>query len=310
MIETQGNPESNRLQAGVTAEDLEAAVRCSGYPLQRVVAEELLCDFRVTEEWGYLDRESKEHRTLDVFGFRRLSEKTGLWLSTALLVECKRSELPYVFFEAAAPEVPREFPAVAGLHGKTPELHVGGVGSRSVPVAEFLRLADFAFVSQGPPVCNSFARTERKGKDLDLSGAVPFNQVVLPLVSALEHFINQHKSVGSREAVSACLALPICVIDGPMVSVKGGPEAPRIAMCPWVRVVRQEAAEERNWPSWRYYVVDFVHCAYLRTFLRDHLLPFAGQFAERALAQEQFLRAGKASVPDFDAWTFQDLRPV
>jgi hypothetical protein len=310
MTEADGNPESNQLQAGVTAEDLEAAVRSSGYPLQRVVAEELLRDFRVIEEWGYLDRESKEHRTLDVFGFRRLSEATGLWLSTALLVECKRSDLPFVFFEAAAPVVPSEFPAVAGLNGKTPELHVDGVGSRSAPVAEFLRLADFGFVSHGPPVCSSFARTERKGKELDLSGAVPFNQVVLPLVSALQHFINQQKAVGSRDATSACLALPICVIDGPMVSVQGGPETPRLAMCPWVRVVRQEAAEERHWMSWRYYVVDFVHRAYLGKFIRDHLLPFADQFAERALSREQLLRAGKASVPNFDAWMFQDLRPI
>lgn len=270
MTKTDGNPEANQLPAGVTAEQLEAAVRNSGYPLQRVVAEELLRDFKVTEEWGYLDRESKEHRTLDVFGIRRLSENAGLWLSIAVLVECKRSDLPWVFFEAAAPEVPREFPAVAGLHGKTPEIHVPGIGSRSAPVAEFLRLADFGFVSHGPPVCSSFARTERKGKEFDLSGAVPFNQVVLPLVSSLHHFIEQHKSVGSRDAVSACLALPICVVDGAMVSVQGGPETPRLGMCPWVRVVRQEAAQERHWMSWRYYVVDFVHRAYLATFIKDH----------------------------------------
>jgi hypothetical protein len=311
MTETHDNPESNRLQAGVTAEDLEAAVRSSGYPLQRVVAQELLCDFRVTEEWGYLDRESKEHRTLDVFGFRLLSETTGLRLSTVLLVECKRSDLPHMFFEAAAPEVPREFPVVAGLRGRAPELHVDGAGFRPVPVAEFMRLADFAFVSQSPPVvCNSFAKVERKGKGLDLSGATPFNQVVLPLVSALQHLINQYKSAGSRDPVPACLALPICVIDGPMVLVQGGPVDPRIAMCPWIRVVRQEAVEESHWMSCRYYVVDFVHRAYLQTFLRDHLLPFVDQFAERALAQEQLLRAGKASVPNFDAWTFQDLRSV
>ena len=310
MTETDGNPESNRLQAGVTAGQLEAAVRNSGYPLQRVVAEELLRDFKVHEEWGYLDRESKEHRTLDVFGLRRLSDNTGLWLSTAVLVECKRSELPFVFFEAATPEIPREFPPVAGLHGKTPDIQVAGVGSRSAPVAELLRLADFEFVSHGPPVCSSFAKTERKGKEFDLSGSVLFNQVILPLVSALQHFIEQHKSVGSGSAVSACLALPICVLDGPMVSVQGGPEAPRLAMCPWVRVVRQEAVQERHWMSWRYYVVDFVHRAYLAAFIKDHLLPFADQFAERALSQEQILLAGKASVPALDTWTFQELRPV
>ncbi|HEX3529700.1 MAG TPA: hypothetical protein VH988_21795 [Thermoanaerobaculia bacterium] len=196
MTKTDGNPDSNRLQAGVSAEQLEAAVRKSGYPLQRVVAEELLRDFNVSEEWGYLDRESREHRALDVFGFRRLNDDTaGLWLSTAVLVECKRSGLTFVFFEAAASKVPREFPAVAGLHGKTPEINVAGVGSSSAPEAELLRLADLELVSHGPPVCSSFAKTEPKGKALDLSGTVLFNQFIFPLVSA-ERQVRRPSTVG------------------------------------------------------------------------------------------------------------------
>ena len=33
----------------------------------------------------------------DVFAFKRLSDTTGLSLNLALLVECKRSYLPFVF---------------------------------------------------------------------------------------------------------------------------------------------------------------------------------------------------------------------
>jgi hypothetical protein len=305
------NPEANRLSAGVTVEQLETAVHASGYPLQRVVAEELLPDFSVTEEWGYLDRESGAHRGLDLLAYREIRETAQLLLRAALLVECKRSDLPYVFFEAAAPGLPREFPVVAGLHGNALDVRVQGVGSRSSPVAEFLRLADFPFVSNGPPVCASFARAERKGKGkrLDLSGSVPFNQVILPLVSALQHFIRQHKHAGSRTAVSTCVALPVCVVDAPMVSVKGAPGDSQLTMSPWIRAVRQEAVEERHGMSWRYYVVDFVHRAYLSRFVKDHLLPFAEQFAERALAGQQLLRAGQAQVPDLDHWKFEDLRP-
>jgi hypothetical protein len=232
------NPEANRLLAGVSVEHLEEAIRVSGYPLQRVVAQELQSVFSVTEEWGYLDRGSKEHRALDVFAYRNLGEADTVLLGAALLVECKRSDLPYVFFEAAALMTPREFPVVAGLHGKTLSLHVDGHGSRSATVTEFLKLTDFPFVCNGPPVCSSFARAERKGERLDLSGSVPFNQVVLPLVSAVQHFIRQYKEVGSGIAFGAFLALPICVVDGPMVSVTGGPEDLRLNMSPWIRVVR------------------------------------------------------------------------
>lgn len=310
MLKADGNPDSNCLKEGVTAAQLELAVRTSGYPLQRVVAEQLLGVFEVTEEWGYVDRETKEHRALDIFAFRRLRESARLWVNLALLVECKRSDLPFVFFEAAAPRVPREFPIVAGLRGKTPEIHVTGVGSKSAPASRFLGLHDFPFVSSAPPTCSAFARAERKGKELDLSGTVPFNQVVLPLVSAVQHFVNLQKTVGSQTAVPACLAHPICVVDAPMVLAQGGPEAPGLTMCPWVRVVRQEAAKERDEGFWRHYVVDFVHRAYLTTFVHQHLLPFAEQFAERAVSVESLLSEGKARVPDFNEWKFEELRPL
>jgi hypothetical protein len=308
--EADGNPAANQLPSGLNPDQLEKAVAVSGYPLQRVVAEQLSRDFKVTEEWGFLDRESGEHRTLDVLAYRSLRETVETWLSVALLIECKRSDLPYVFFEAAAPIAPRDFPIVAGLGGKTPDVVVVGIASRASSVAEILRLADLPFVSKGPPVCSSFARAERKGNGLDLSGSVPFNQVILPLISALHHFAKQQKDVGSRTAISACLAVPICVVDGPMVLVKGGPEDSQLSMCPWVRVVRQEAVEERQWLSSRLYVVDFVHRSYLGTFVLERLLPFAEVFADRASSAQGVLRAGKAGVPSLEQWSLADVRAV
>lgn len=311
MIEqTDGNPPENRLAAGASADKLSEAVRLSGYPLQQIVAQHLASDFSITEEWGYLDRESGEHRALDVFARRDVSKTNQLWVDVALLVECKRSDLPYVFFEAAVPRIPKEFPVIAGLYGRSLDVAQKGIGSRSAPVAEFLKLADFPFVSNGPAECNSFTRAERKGKKLDLSGSVPFNQVVLPLISSLEHFVRMYKNVGVESALPVCLSLPICVVDGPMVSVKGGPGDPQLSMSPWIRVVRQEATEERHFMSWRYYVVDFVHRAYLTTFVRQNLQHFAQQFMQRVSAGEKLLRDRKALVPNLEEWEFGDLRPV
>jgi|SRR5450759_4078027 len=309
MLQSEGNPESNRLKDGMTDVQLEAAVRLSGYPLQRVVAEQLLGAFEVTEEWGYVDRETDDRRALDVFAYKRLRETPRLWVSLALLVECKRSDLPFVFFAAAAPRVPHEFPVVAGLRGRAPEIHVKGVGSTSAPASRRLGLHDFSFVSAGPTTCSSFTRAERKGKELDLSGSVPFNHVVLPLIGALKHFLDLQKTIGSQSMVPACLAHPICVIDAPMILVEGGPEAARLTMCPWVRVVRQEAIKEKNEGFWRHYVIDCVHRGYVTTFVHQHLLPFAEQFAERAASVDAILSEGKAGVPSLSEWHFADLQP-
>ncbi len=310
MRTTSDNPATNQLLGGVTLEQLEQAVKISGYLLQRVVAEQLLDDFHVTEEWGYNDRETKEHRALDVFAFYMIEESQALRVSVALLIECKRAELPYVFFRTAAPRVPFDFPTIVSLRGKDLELHKAGIGSRSVSGTQFLKLHNFEFVASGPPICSAFARAERKGKELDLSGTVPFNQVMLPLLSALQHFVEGQKEIGSTERVPSCMTLCICVLDASMVCVGGSPESPQLELCPWVRVIRQEAAMGRQWVTTRHYVVDFVHRSFLNSFIREHLLRFAKAFAERAVGREQLLCAGKGCVPNWDSWTFNDLQPV
>lgn len=131
----------------------------------------------------------------------------------------------------------------------------------------------------------------------------------MPLASATEHFVKLQKTVGSQTAVPVCVVHPICVVDGPMVLARGGPEAPDIKLCPWVRIVRQEAPRERHDGFWRHYVVDFVHRGYLPAFIDQHFLPLVQQFADRAISVETILIETKAEVPDLHNWDFKDLRP-
>ena len=311
MNGTSNNPALNRLGPGVTAAQVQQAVQLSGYPLQRVVTELLMDTFKVTEEWGFADRATQELRSLDLFAYRRLRKTPRLQVEAALLVECKRSTLPFVFFEAVAPRLPAGFPLVAGLRGRNPEVHASARGSRTLQIAEFMRLQDFDFISNGPPMCSYFARSERKGKSLDMSGSVPFNQIVLPLISAAEYFMKLWQRVGSRDQwVPASVVHPVCVVDGPMVLARGGPKATELLLCPWVRILRQEAAREQREGFWRHHVVDFVHRDYVSAFLEENFLPFTEQFAERAVAAERFLTGTKAVVSDLNSWQFKDLESL
>ena len=310
MNETGNNPALNRLQAGVGAEELEKAVRLAGYLLQRVATELLGDSFNIAEEWGFRDRETNAHRSLDLFDFRNVRNSNRLRVYAALLVECKRSDLPFVFFEAAARRIPSDLPRVAGLRGRKPEVHERGGGLQIPTIATFLSLRDCAFVSGGSPMCSSFTKTERKGKKLNLSGSVPYHQVVMPLASATEPFAKLYNSIGSDSVVSACLAHPLCIVDGPMVLTKGGPKSTHLELCPWVRIILQEASREQHGGFWHHYVVDFVHRGYVSAFIDQHLLPFARQFADRAFSIEKLLANMKAEVPDLRSWKLSDLRPL
>lgn len=306
------NPTTNKLPSGLSEEQIAEAVRQSGYPLQTVVAQQLLDNFRITEEWGFVDRETDEHRSLDIYAYRNLEDSGTEHLepSLVLLVECKRADLPYIFFAAAIPRAPGDFPRVFGFKKEHFELHKQGSGYREVPPATFLRLHELPFVEQGPPISNAFTRSERKGKAVDLSGSVPFRNVILPLISALHHWQDLTKPVRQQDRYYPSLTLCICVLDAPMILASGTSKSPDLILSPWVRVFRQEAFRNHQWISYRHYAVDFVHQAFLSDFVQKHVLPFTNDFTKRLVEGKKMILAGKGRVADWDNWTWRDLQRV
>ena len=114
-----GNPAGNKLSPGTDADQVLSAVRKSGYPLQTRVANLLRTDFHLQEEWSYLDPDTRTLRTLDIVAENYFYDletngqpRTRPMLS--LLIECKQSDLPYVFF-AGSKTYLRTFPVFAGL---------------------------------------------------------------------------------------------------------------------------------------------------------------------------------------------------
>lgn len=103
------NPNTNKLPAGIAEADVHSAITQSGYPLQNIAGD--YCEkagFRTIEEWSYLDKDAEPLRTIDVkaekplFEYQKGSE-TKIRPNLILLIECKQSELPYVFFLSQRP---------------------------------------------------------------------------------------------------------------------------------------------------------------------------------------------------------------
>src|SRR5690606_21024989 len=107
--------------AGMEESELGTAIDASGYPLQGAVAKLMRDQFNVTEEWGYIDRDTKEHRSLDLFAGRVLcdanSNQGNVKPRLAILIECKRSRHPYVFFRSLTRKYIPSFPRIVGVPG-------------------------------------------------------------------------------------------------------------------------------------------------------------------------------------------------
>lgn len=308
MKKTRHNPPENHLGPNVEEEALLDAIEASGYPLQGRAARILGDVFGVTEEWGFLQGDDDPvHRSLDLFCWRTLDEHLpNLKCYLATLAECKRSNLPYVFFQDAVSRPIPKFPLVAGPRATNVNVrNRGGNQVRGYPIGQAFDLQEHQFVRQ-PLSCSSFSRAEPKGSGkFRFSGSEPFNKVVLPLLRAVDHAAQLYKKGGSKEVISLYLISPLAIIDAPMLVVED-PDAPRNAtLTPWTRVVRQEARREtRSGPAW--YAIDFVHISYLRTYVNDFLLPYADEFS-RACAKNAQLLANGGEVTDLDSFEWDKV---
>jgi hypothetical protein len=283
MKQSPQNPSSNRLPSGVKAEALHNAIIKSGYPLQLEVAANLDGRFLVIEEWGYLDRETKEPRALDVHAHKSVLADPNRQIQPelVLLIECKRSDLPYVFFEAAIARPPRGYPQIFGVEAHALKVYNPRRAYMEVSLSDFLRPSDLPFISEGPPLSRAFSRVERPGEKMELSGEVPYRSVMLPLLSAMHHWQEMRREVTRRERYLPSITLNVCVLDAPMVAVRGSPIKAAPELTPWTRVMRQESFLTPDHIDYRNYVVDFVHKDFLDEFIDKYVLPFATQLSDR-----------------------------
>jgi hypothetical protein len=299
------NPSTNTFQAGVTVDDVRAAVAKSGYPLQNVVAN--FCEatgFRTVEEWAYLDKDSKELRTIDVKAEKPLYDHAGLDSqprirpSLVLLVECKQSQMPYVFFLSRHPIHVSHFPLLAGLHQFEIAIETDDDPSTyNVGLLGTLGLELHTFVTDDPEYSSSFSKCVRKGSDFELSGSDPFLGLVSPLVKSLQHFRIAVEPPKTAVYFDLYLTLAVAVIDGPMIGVRVQEAENEISFLPWVRTVRHEYFEGGDrWDRGRAFAVDIVHKDFLTQYLGQYVQPFATEFSRLAIKHQEVLASGKGFV--------------
>jgi hypothetical protein len=297
------NPDSNGLRAGTTAAQLEEAIRRSGYPLQFNIANILRPDFSVEEEWGFVDATSGTTRTLDLMAESRFHDvdpnRFRVRPTLNLLVECKQSDLPYVFFLSNSTK-PENYPRLVGLHNNTVTVTTDDDRSTwAFGALSALGLGHDVFL-ESTSICTTFSKCVRQGKDIELSGADAYNGLVMPLISAVTDFASRSKPPSTAYYFYARMVLMVAVLDAPMVGVRVCRDGERaVSFVPWVRLARSAPPADRvgfDAHSGEQLVIDVVHSDYFRTFLESHVVPFTTRFRDRAHKHHEELASGRAFV--------------
>lgn len=303
------NPATNMLPQGVKEASLVNAIVRSGYPLQGLVARKLQKDFTVIEEWEFVDDSREEHRNLDLLAVRKLTSgeerERG---SVSLLVECKRSRHPFIFFKKVTGVGPPRFPVVAGVPADTVHIKETNGQNRGLELAPATALGiDLdPFVKAGPPTCATMTRAAPNGDKVELSGSESFRELILPLIKALRYTQGLYKR--DRSPAYPVLVLCLAVLDAPMVLIEDPDTANDPVLCPWVRFERREPnPDRRSRVKTRFYGIDVIHVDFLTTYVSKHLLPYTGLFLTRLLSHGALLD-GSGAIDTIDGYKWERLR--
>lgn len=163
------NPTTNQLGPGVTEGQVHNAVDASGYPLQMYVSDIFRSKkssshketFHISEEWCFVDRDTNALRSIDLLATTSLhgwEPQPRVRPALAVLVECKQSQLPYLFFETQNKPRLVDFPVVAGLRRDKITIKTDDYRSSwQYAVIHALDLNDDHFQSD-PPFCYNLSK--------------------------------------------------------------------------------------------------------------------------------------------------------
>jgi len=301
------NPESNVLGAGIETDDLIAAISRSGYPLQSEVVDIITRELPISaygprvlqEEWSYIDRDENTTRQLDAllsFEVERLDESHKPALPTSpeaylrghldFLIECKQSELPFVFFVRDADF--GNFPILGGIPFEDIRIYMGQSDPNPMRMTTYnaLSLHDLPFAIT-PPVAVSMSRVYRKGKSLELSGEESFRGLALPVLKALSYYLQEVTPRSPQLYQDIRTVVPLVVLRAPIVAVKMVNGGPALESVPWVRLIHNEPGRGSALDSIGRYAFsgnkafDVVHVDYLSQYV-GHSFKAACEVIKRA----------------------------
>lgn len=309
------NPQNNKLGPDISESDLHEVIRKSGYPLQIVVDRILTKHNLDTQlEWTYLDTQTNTERNIDMFArgdvIEADYEKLQVIPQIGLLVECKRSDLPYIFFLVDTQDDWYDVPICTGLAKEEIEISSAGGITSEFDIPLTLSLDELDFCKGQIRRSMSFTKCVRNPK-LVLKGDEPFNEIVLPLLKSAKDFKKRAKAPKKALNVDCHLLLCIAVLDAPMIGVQVQDKSNDLVALPWIRVIRSLTGENDLWSGKENeFFIDIVHKDFLDRYLRDYMAPFVSEFGKRVMKHQKVLFKCKGYVKDIQQPIEGQLRTV
>ncbi|MEO3854619.1 hypothetical protein [Acrocarpospora sp. B8E8] len=296
----------NEFGPGIEKQDLIDALIKSGHPFQATVADKIRTAFEelgqslgsdysyIQEEWVYPDKDTGNLRALDALAeaflwkFDETGRQPRIRPVLNLLVECKQSDLPYIFFTRPNTQPLQDYPWVSGFPHDRISLATNNERSTySFNTLQALALPFHQF-NTNCPVAISLSKLRRKGKDFEVTGEDTYKDLTLPLIKAAQYLQSQTQTKG-RYYSDGRLIVAAAILRAPLIAVDND-NITSLRTLPWVRVLRHEPIQsELEYRSPLAY--DVVREDFLPEYLQQ-LATFATDFSNAVIRSQSVLQSG------------------
>jgi hypothetical protein len=315
MIETEEGQISN--------EEILKILKTSGYPLEQEVASSLQkIEWSPVLNYAYTDVETDSSREIDVLcerSFWEIRHNQSLkakqeqvqhkkWVTieqkvrvnAELLVECKKTKSPLVFFcreKQAYDFFPSQSDNLIQWSGVRSEIVVKPINELSVhsySIGQFLRFGILSHYSKAKEVSSQFCKIHKEGKKFKADHGEIYQSFVVPLVKAVEWQKRLHPYRGTPYQ-DLFLYYPIIVAEGTLLKVN--PECNEIAETNHVELLRRYYSGKVT----GCYRIDVVSKDYFSDFVEKIVTPSIIQIDEEVGKKENHIIKGSMRIKSIES---------
>jgi len=251
-----------QLNIGPTEKQIREAIDKSGYLFEQKIGYRLKeRGYLVTPNYNFEDIETGKSREIDVYAISGVvKEKLDIDIWQLLLIECKKTSNPLVFFSQPKYEKLKKFEDYFEIVG-VPESFNAGKDRGVVSLENYLKLSDLSHRYKLSDTSSQFCMILRSHKEWEAKHEHIYDGMIAPLIKCLYYEKKEYRNSLPRETIQLRIIYPIVIVDSELYLMNSETNEMKRKM--WILFYRQYESTNVKLTV----KIDFVRYKYIDAYL-------------------------------------------
>jgi hypothetical protein len=243
-------------------QQIRQAVDEAGYLFEQQVGYKLREHrYLVTPNYNFEDLETGDSREIDLYAILGIvKEELDVDIWQLLLIECKKTKYPLVFFSKPKYEDLKVFEDYFDIVG-APESLLAGERRGVVSLEKYLKLNELSHRYKLRDTASQFCMIIRKGKDWEAKHEHVYNGMIVPLIKCLSFERKEYRESLPREMIQLRIIYPIIVVHSELYLMNS--ETNQLSRKKWILFYRHYDSKNIKLTA----MIDFVRHKHLDEYL-------------------------------------------